>query len=60
MTGDPWIAFPPRQLTGKPYVYHAYVGHGNHPERTCCHREHRHPETAWRCAEQAARRLNRQ
>lgn len=30
--GTVWQAFPARQLTGRPYVYHAYVGH-ERPER---------------------------
>lgn len=53
-----WRAFAPRQLTGKPYVYHGYVGH-DRVEELCCTRDHRYPGTAVKCAERAARRRNR-
>jgi hypothetical protein len=52
----PWQSFPARQLTGTPYVYHAYVGH-DRPERTCGH-DHRHSWEAEECADKLAQRLN--
>jgi len=53
---DMWPAFPARQLTGRPYVYHAYVGH-ERPERTCGH-DHRRSARADECAQRLAARLN--
>jgi hypothetical protein len=48
---------PCSATNGKPYVYHAYVGHGR-PERTCGH-DHRHSWEAEECVDKLAQRLNR-
>jgi len=56
--GGGWRSWGVRQLTGTPWVYHAYVGRAG-PERTCCAVNHRSDIRAARCAERAAKRLNR-
>jgi hypothetical protein len=58
---DRWQTWPPRQLTGRPYIYHAYVGRVSvrKPEHLCCERQHRSAATAARCAKRLAKRLNR-
>lgn len=67
MTSQLWRAFPPRQITGRPFSYYGYVGR-DRIERHCHTTplsagagpgEHRGADTARRCAERAARRLNR-
>jgi hypothetical protein len=65
----PWVAFPPRMVTGDPYRFYGYVGRENvGVERHCCGRKHRKYKgqklnaatRARQCAEQTARKLNRE
>jgi hypothetical protein len=56
MTTRSWQAFPARQLTGRPFVFHAYVGR-ERPEQECGH-DHRNAVRAEQCAARLASRLN--
>ncbi len=49
-----------RQITGKPYRYYGYAIHYHGKEReSCCGREHRSSETAMKCGQRMANRLNK-
>lgn len=53
-----WRAFPPRQITGKPFCYFGYIGR-NTPEAHCCNPgEHRGAQAAINCARRAAKVRN--